>query len=110
MIGRMGLLFAAAAVALSSVSAMAATIDVTRFDDPPGPCDVSGCSLRQAVLLANSTPGPDTITLHPGKYKLKLTGDGDIERVAAVRRHVPPWSVPMATPMSTSRPLPMPKP
>lgn len=78
MIGRMGLLFAAAAVALSSVSAMAATIDVTRFDDPPGPCDVSGCSLRQAVLLANSTPGPDTITLHPGKYKLKLTGDDAI--------------------------------
>src|ERR1700693_3772308 len=36
--GRTGSLFAAAVVALSNVSAMAAPIDVTRFDDPPGPC------------------------------------------------------------------------
>ena len=90
MIGRMGLLFAAAVVTLSSVSAMAAPIDVTRFDDPPGACDVSGCSLRQAVLLSNSTPGPDVITLHPGKYVLKLQGDdataeaGDLDITDAV--------------------------
>ncbi|MBI3767079.1 MAG: hypothetical protein HY271_01145 [Deltaproteobacteria bacterium] len=69
---------------------MAAAIDVTRFDDPSGPCDVNGCSLRQAILLANSTQGPDMITLHPGKYRLKLRGDdataeaGDLDITDAV--------------------------
>jgi len=85
------LLLVCAALASSSVAALAAApIDVTRFDDPPGPCDVSGCSLRQAVLLANATVGPDVITLHPGKYKLKLQGDdataaaGDLDITDAV--------------------------
>ena len=48
-------------------SRIAATIDVTRFDDPPGPCGVDGCSLRQAVLQANLTPGADTITPTRGR-------------------------------------------
>ena len=63
---------------LANGFAIAATIDVTRFDDPPGPCGVDGCSLRQAVLQANLTPGADTITLHAGTYKLKLQGDDAI--------------------------------
>jgi hypothetical protein len=75
MIARLIILLAAAAVALPGTGAADTPIDVTRFDDPPGLCDPSGCSLRQAVLLANATPGADTITLHPGKYKLKLRGD-----------------------------------
>jgi hypothetical protein len=90
MIRRMGILFVAAVVALLSASVMAATIDVTRFDDPPGTCGVDGCSLRQAVLLANGTPGPDVIALHAGKYLLKLRGDdataeaGDLDITDAV--------------------------
>jgi predicted outer membrane repeat protein len=64
-----------AVVVLATSSAMAATFDVTRFDDPAGPCDASGCSLRQAVLAANATLGADNITLHAGTYRLTLPGD-----------------------------------
>jgi hypothetical protein len=89
MSGRL-LLLLAAVVAFPGTSAADVPIDVTRFDDPPGQCDVSGCSLRQAVLQANATPGADTITLHAGKYKLKLQGDdataeaGDLDITDAV--------------------------
>lgn len=82
MVGRSGVLLAAAVLAMSSVSAVAATFDVTRFDDPSSPGHSSdGLSLRQAVLLANATPGADTITLHAGTYRLKLRGD-DADAVA----------------------------
>lgn len=76
MIASKASLLAAILIALPYGIAGAAPIDVTRFDDPLGPCDAtSGCSLRQAVLQANATPGADTITLHAGTYKLKLKGD-----------------------------------
>jgi len=81
---------AAAALALSNVPATASiTIDVTRFDDPPL-TDTSGVSLRQAVILANATPGADTITLHAGTYRLTVRGDdataaaGDLDVTDAV--------------------------
>ncbi len=75
MFARRRMLLSTIFVAVAPGLAMAATIDVTRFDDPPGPCDASGCSLRQAVLQANAVSGADTITLHAGTYKLKLKGD-----------------------------------
>ena len=90
MIGRLRIGFAAALLALSSVSVTAITIDVTRFDDPAGTATPAGVSLRQAVLLANSTPGPDTITLHAGTYALTLRGNdataaaGDLDITDAV--------------------------
>jgi hypothetical protein len=66
---------AVALLALSAASASAATFDVTRFDDPPGAGSVGDLSLRQAVLLANADPDPDTITLHAGTYRLTIRGD-----------------------------------
>jgi predicted outer membrane repeat protein len=74
---RISLGLAAAIFGLSSVSGMAGTaIDVTRFDDPDPAGGAKGSvSLRQAVLVANATPGADTITLHPGTYRLTRKGD-----------------------------------
>lgn len=55
--------------------ASAATFTVTRFDDPyPGPCRPASCTLREAVLASNSSPGPDTIRAPAGDYTLILTG------------------------------------
>jgi len=68
-----GIAIAAAVLALSSASAMAATFDVTRFDDPAS--SGTGLSLREAVLAANATPGPNTITLHAGTYRLTIRGE-----------------------------------
>lgn len=63
-------------------SAAAATIMVNRFDDPDpngcpqGPVD---CSLREAIILANISPGPDTISLPAGTYTLSREGlDEDV--------------------------------
>lgn len=56
-------------------AASAATFTVTRFDDPyPGPCRPASCTLREAVLASNSSPGPDTILAPAGDYTLILTG------------------------------------
>jgi CSLREA domain-containing protein len=59
--------------ALSSASET--SYSVTRFDDPvPDGCSSGDCSLREAVVAANSTPGHDAITLGPGNYALALPG------------------------------------
>lgn len=73
---------------LVSVPAGAATFIVTRTDDPvPDACTASDCSLREAVLAANASPGIDTVRLPAGRYVLEqrgidenegLTGDIDI--------------------------------
>ena len=89
---RFGLALAAAFFCVCSVSAAAETvIDVTRFDDPDPAAGAAGSvSLRQAVLLANETPGADTITLHRGTYRLTRRGDdatalaGDLDVTEAV--------------------------
>ena len=48
---------------------------VTRFDDPtPGTCQVSDCSLREAIIQANSTPALDEIYLPVGVYNLTIFG------------------------------------
>jgi predicted outer membrane repeat protein len=89
-IGRIWIGLAVAVFGLSSVSARAGgtAFDVTRFDDPAAAHD--GLSLRDAVIAANATPGPNTITLHAGTYKLTIQGDdataaaGDLDVTDAV--------------------------
>src|ERR1041385_5369148 len=51
---------------------------VTRTDDPtPAACD-RDCSLREAVIAANATPGADTITLPNigGPFRLTIPHTG----------------------------------
>jgi hypothetical protein len=58
----------------------AATITVTRIDDPAGPVDgracipSTDCSLRGAILAANANLGADTINLSTGTYILQIAG------------------------------------
>lgn len=63
--------------------ALAATLTVTRFDDPnpPGACTATSCSLRAAVIAANVASGSDMIVLGSGSYILTIGGAG--ENVAA---------------------------
>ena len=70
-------------------AAPAATLTVDRFDDPD-PAGASACtaarhdcSLRGAVIKANSTPRADTIKLRAGTYRLTRAGSGRAERNAA---------------------------
>ncbi len=46
-------------------------------DTADGSCDVSDCSLREAVIAANALPGVDTIILPAGNYVLTLSGSGE---------------------------------
>lgn len=59
-----------------------ATIVVNRTDDPnPTGLACAGvandCSLRAAVIKANTSPGPDTITLPAGTYTLTIASTDD---------------------------------
>ncbi|MGH2685111.1 MAG: choice-of-anchor Q domain-containing protein, partial [Actinomycetota bacterium] len=59
----------------SAQSSAVAVITPTRFDDPtPDGCSNNGCSLREAIIQANATSGPDEIILSAGTYLLTLTG------------------------------------
>ncbi len=59
-------------IALPAAPASAASLAVTRTDDPPpGACLPDDCSLREAVLAANGTAEHDTITLGAAKYDLE---------------------------------------
>lgn len=52
-----------------------ASYAVTRFDDPaPDGCSETDCSLREAIIAANSAPGPDSIALGVGTYELTIPG------------------------------------
>jgi CSLREA domain-containing protein len=53
-----------------------AIIAVTTFADIVNPAD-NVVSLREAINLANVTPGPDTILLKAGVYKIGLAGADD---------------------------------
>lgn len=56
----------------------AANFTVTRNDDPiPDGCAVDDCSLREAILAANTTAGPDEITLGSDTYTLSIIGTGE---------------------------------
>lgn len=54
----------------------AADFAVSRYDDPtPSSCSPTQCSLREAVITANQTPGPDRILLSAGTYELTIAGN-----------------------------------
>lgn len=61
--------------------AHAATFKVNRLDDPtPGGCSREDCSLREAVLKANSRPGGDTVIVRGRRaYELQIPGQGEDE-------------------------------
>jgi CSLREA domain-containing protein len=52
------------------------TFTVTNLNDtPPNGCTPSDCTLREAILDANASPGPDTINFAPGlNGTIPLTG------------------------------------
>ncbi|MDX6650078.1 MAG: hypothetical protein QOJ97_2029 [Solirubrobacteraceae bacterium] len=67
--------------------ASADTFTVTRFDDPAPktgvgttPCVAADCSLREAVISANTTPG-STIEIPAGRVVLSIPGGGENEAV-----------------------------
>lgn len=65
-------LAALTALALTAAPAPAATFTVTRTDDgADGSCNAD-CSLRDAVIAANASDGPDTILLPAGRYDLTI--------------------------------------
>ncbi len=62
----------------AAAPAEAGAITVTRFDDPAEDgCGTNGCSLREAVQLANGVADPDTIVLGAGTYVLTQPGFTD---------------------------------
>ncbi|MSO40600.1 MAG: hypothetical protein EXQ70_01645 [Solirubrobacterales bacterium] len=69
----------ATALLFGAGSAMAKTYFPTSVNDPiPDGCRPNNCSLREAVIAANSTPGKDTIVLEAGRrYELNITGIGE---------------------------------
>lgn len=63
-----------AAVLLSHVALAQQTFTVTRTDDPPpNGCQTGDCSLREAVLAANSANGADTVQLAAATYSVAST-------------------------------------
>src|SRR5688572_24355623 len=69
----------ALAVAAVAPAAQAAQFNVNTTGDPaPGPCEPApgNCSLREAVLAANFSDGPDEVNLPAGTYTLVIPGTG----------------------------------
>lgn len=51
------------------------TFTVTKTTDTnDGACTLDDCSLREAVIAANATPGLDIISLPAGTYTLSIPG------------------------------------
>jgi len=72
----------ASLVGLAACSSQGQTVEpdlfVTKPDDSfDGACLPRDCSLREAVAAANQAPGPNTIHIPAGDYKLTLTGAGE---------------------------------
>ncbi|HKV08210.1 MAG TPA: choice-of-anchor Q domain-containing protein [Thermoanaerobaculia bacterium] len=64
-------------LALAAVPAQAAVLTVTKTADTlDGACN-QDCSLREAVVAANSTAGTDVIILPAGTYILSRIGEGE---------------------------------
>lgn len=77
----MAVLWAVVAVAGAS-PAWAAIFAVTKTEDTnDGACLPTDCSLREAVVAANTTPGLDMITLPEGDYALTITGANEDQSV-----------------------------
>ncbi len=63
-----------------ALAIQAATFTVTRADDPlPDGCVPSDCSLREAVIAANASPGADLIQLPSATVLLTRSGAGGAE-------------------------------
>jgi len=66
------------ALVLTTATTQAMTFVVTRTDDPANPvCQPGDCSLRGAVIAANSLPGADSIVLPAGQYVLEQPGENE---------------------------------
>ena len=71
------------ALVLPPATTRAATYAVTRTDDPlPDGCTPADCSLREAVIAANTSVGPDTITLGADTFTLSRPDVGDEENAS----------------------------
>jgi len=83
----------------AAAGASATTFDVTTTaDGADGSCDAH-CTLREAVIAANETPGPDVINLPRGVYELTLNGSdedacrtGDLDVTEQVNIYGAGWS------------------
>lgn len=72
----LGLLWAAQP--LAPVRAANTPFTVTKTADTnDGSCSPDDCSLREAIVQANSDAGPDSIVLSAATYTLSLAGNGD---------------------------------
>ena len=73
-------LLTAAAISLVMASAARAAVFIpTRTtDSADGSCTLLDCSLREAILAANQSPGDDVILLHKGVYPLTISGNEDL--------------------------------
>jgi fibronectin-binding autotransporter adhesin len=67
------------ALLAAASAAEASTFEVTREDDPaPAGCTAADCSLREAVIAANASPGRDTILVEPiVGYDLEIAGQNE---------------------------------
>jgi CSLREA domain-containing protein len=73
-----------ASVLLMGAPAAAASFTVTRFDDPPPDgCAPADCSLREAIIAANTAAG-STVTLPAGTYTLTRGGNDNASANAAI--------------------------
>lgn len=87
-VSRSALVLASAALGALAAPSLAEDITVNTFGDAPdldpndGVCDADPapglqCTLRAAIMHANTTVGADTITLPAGKFKLTIRGSGE---------------------------------
>jgi len=60
-------------LSINAVSAEIFTVTTT-VDKADGSCDISDCSLREAIIAANATTVSDTIILGAGRFELSLGG------------------------------------
>lgn len=69
-----GAALALALALLAATSANAATFEVTKRSDPaPGPCTPADCSLREAVIAANTSLGESDRIVLPRAKRYRLT-------------------------------------
>ena len=62
-----------AGIATLAGEVRAATFTVTTTADAPGGvCDAASCSLREAIVAANTNPGADDVDVPAGNYVLAL--------------------------------------
>jgi hypothetical protein len=72
-------------LALSAQPVRAATLTITRTDDPPPDgCQLGDCSLREAIIAANTHAGPDDITIPADTFTLSIPNVNVGENAAAM--------------------------